>query len=72
MCYFRHAEMDRYAREKETALTKVKEGHHERERHLADNIRDLTSQLEKAEIEFRRQEWSSQDTIKEKDLKISK
>jgi hypothetical protein len=42
--------MDRYGREKEGALAKVKEGYAEREQSLQNTIRDLQSKLEDSQV----------------------
>nr|XP_002737650.2 PREDICTED: coiled-coil domain-containing protein 57-like [Saccoglossus kowalevskii] len=68
----RHAELDRYAKEKETALTACKESHNERERSLQDTIRELQSQTETKDVEIRRLTWALADNTKEKDIQLEK
>ncbi|XP_038065963.1 coiled-coil domain-containing protein 57-like isoform X2 [Patiria miniata] len=68
----KHAELDRYAREKETIVLKLKDSHNATERQLQDKIRELNAKMEASEAERRREEWSHQDAIKEKDLLIDK
>lgn len=69
---YRHAELDKLAREKETALTKIKEGYTEREQSLQSNIRELQGKLEESQVEMRKLEWNKSDLEKEKDLQIEK
>lgn len=69
---FRHAELDKLAREKETALTKIKEGYTEREQSLHITIRELQAKLEDNQVEMRKLEWNKADLEKEKDLQIEK
>ena len=68
----RHEELDRYAREKEVAVLKIKDSRNEAERHFQVKIRQLCAKLEASEVEQRREDWSQQDTIKEKDQMIEK
>ena len=69
---FRHAELDKLVREKETALTKIKEGYTEREQSLHSTIRELQAKLEDNQVEMRKLEWNKADLEKEKDLQIEK
>ena len=64
--------MDKYGREKEGALLKVKEAFSEREQELQNMIRELQSRLEDSQVEIRRLQWASQDLEKEKNLCIQK
>lgn len=64
--------MDRYGREKEAALGKVKEGYADREQSLSNTIRELQSAIEDRQVETRKLEWAIQDMEKEKDVIIQK
>ncbi|XP_078691345.1 coiled-coil domain-containing protein 57-like isoform X2 [Branchiostoma floridae x Branchiostoma belcheri] len=68
----KHADVDRYAREKEAALSAAKEAHAERERALEESLRDLQTQLETKDVDLRRQAWNLQDVIKDKDMVLEK
>ncbi|XP_060080442.1 coiled-coil domain-containing protein 57-like [Ylistrum balloti] len=68
----RHSEMDRYGREKEAALAKVKEGYADREQSLSVTIRELQSNIEDSQVEIRKLQWARQDLEKEKDLQTQK
>lgn len=68
----KHGEMDRYGREKEAALAKVKDGYAEREQSLSTTIRELQSALEDKQVEIRKLEWARQDLEKEKDVQAEK
>lgn len=64
--------MDRYGREKEGALAKVKEGYAEREQSLQNTIRDLQSKLEDSQVNIRKLQWSYSDVQKEKEIQAEK
>jgi hypothetical protein len=64
--------MDRYGREKEGALAKVKEGYAEREQSLQNTIRDLQSKLEDSQVNIRKLQWSNSDVQKEKEIQAEK
>ena len=64
--------MDRYGREKEGALAKVKEGYAEREQSLQNTIRDLQSKLENSQVNIRKLQWSNSDVQKEKEIQAEK
>jgi predicted nuclease with TOPRIM domain len=70
--FFRHAELDKLAREKETAVSKIKESYTEREQSLQSNVRELQGKLEDSQVEIRKLEWNKADLEKEKDLQIEK
>ncbi|OWF50285.1 coiled-coil domain-containing protein 57-like [Mizuhopecten yessoensis] len=68
----KHSEMDRYGREKEAALAKVKEGYADREQSLSTKIKELQSSIEDNQVEIRKLQWARQDLEKEKDLQTQK
>ncbi|KAJ8037533.1 Coiled-coil domain-containing protein 57 [Holothuria leucospilota] len=68
----KHSEIDKYAREKETALSAAKDCHTEREHHLEGEIRNLRGQVEALELERRKEDWNHQDVLKERDARIQK
>nr|XP_054762812.1 coiled-coil domain-containing protein 57-like [Lytechinus pictus] len=68
----KHKELDRYAREKETAMLGLKEAQMETERKLQGEIRRLEGALEAKEVEMRRETWEHQDALKDKEMLIEK
>lgn len=68
----KHAELDRYAKEKEQALIAAKEAHGELERSLEEKIRVLQNQLETEQVECRRLQWAIKDAGKEKELEFQR
>lgn len=70
--HVRHKELDRYAREKETAVLGLKEAQVEVERKLQEEIRRLEGALEAKEVESRRETWEHQDALKDKEMLVEK
>ncbi|KAL3877357.1 hypothetical protein ACJMK2_035079 [Sinanodonta woodiana] len=68
----KHAELDRLGREKEEALSKVKEAYLEREQALQNSVRELQTKLEDATTKIRQLEWTNQDLEKDKNIQIEK
>ncbi|XP_030840393.1 coiled-coil domain-containing protein 57 isoform X2 [Strongylocentrotus purpuratus] len=68
----RHKELDRYAREKETAVVGLKESQVEAERKLQEEIRRLEGALEAREVESRREAWEHQDALKDKEMLVER
>ncbi|KAL9957035.1 hypothetical protein ACROYT_G038619 [Oculina patagonica] len=68
----KHAELDRYAKEKEQALVAAKEAHGELERSLEEKIRVLQNQLETEQVECRRLQWANKDAGKERELEVQR
>lgn len=68
----RHKELDRYAREKETAVVGLKESQVETERKLQEEFRRLEGALEAKEVESRRETWEHQDALKDKEMLIER
>ena len=68
----KHAELDRFVREREEMLTIAKQGYTEEERQLREKIRDLQGQLESKDEEYRQKEWRFVDRQKENDVTVQK
>ncbi|XP_078427096.1 coiled-coil domain-containing protein 57 isoform X2 [Cetorhinus maximus] len=68
----KHCELDRFARERDAKLAAAKELHTEQIRELENNVRELQTSLETAEMEKRRMEWNHADATKEKEDVIEK
>ncbi|XP_782064.5 coiled-coil domain-containing protein 57 [Strongylocentrotus purpuratus] len=68
----KHKELDRYAREKETAVVGLKESQVEAERKLHEEIRRLEGALEAREVESRREAWEHQDALKDKGMLVER
>lgn len=66
----KHAELDRYAKEKEQALVAAKEAHGELEKSLEEKIRVLQNQIETEQVECRRLQWANKDAGKERELEV--
>ena len=69
---FRHDEMDRLVREKETSVAKVRESGQERERALQGTVRGLNKQVEDLQGALRQSEWKQQDAQKENEAIIER
>ena len=69
---YRHAELDRYAKEKEVALLKLKEAAKARDAELQGQIHDLQSRLEEGQVKVRQLEWNLQDIEKDKETVIER
>lgn len=72
LCLNRHADLDRYAKEKEAALNKVKDAANARESELQVRIHGLEGQLEDIKVNVRQAEWSRQDAEKEKEAAVER
>ncbi len=59
-------------REKEAAVSKVREAAVERERHLEDKLRNVQGVLEEEQLKVRQLDWSNQDLTRDKDAIIEK
>lgn len=70
--FLRHEQLDKYAREKENAVSVMKDSLVEKERHLEGEIRNLRAHLEERELDRRKSDWQHQDEVKEKDAEIEK
>ena len=68
----RHEELDRYMREKEAAISKVREGALEREHQLEEKVRELQAALEAAQLTVKQLEWNNQDQKRDTDAAIEK
>ncbi|XP_073246831.1 coiled-coil domain-containing protein 57-like [Porites lutea] len=68
----KHAELDRYTKEKEQALVAAKESYSELERSLEEKIRTLQNQLETEQVECRRLVWANSDAVKERQLEVQR
>lgn len=66
----KHEELDRMARERDTALASVKDAHREQLQALEARVLELQAQCEALELQVRRAEWRQADTVKEKDTAI--
>lgn len=66
----RHEELDRMARERDTALASVKDAHREQLQALEARVLELQAQCEALELQVRRAEWRQADTVKEKETAI--
>lgn len=69
---FRHEELDRLARERDTVLMAAKSAHAEQLQAVEARALELQVNCENLEVQLRRAEWRQADTTKEKDAAIDK
>ncbi|KAJ8283928.1 hypothetical protein COCON_G00027780 [Conger conger] len=68
----KHEELDRCAREREAAVSGLREAHSEQLRQAQSHSRELQAALDAALMEKRRTEWSHADALREKEEHIQK
>ena len=72
MALYRHDELDRLVREKETTIAKVRESSQERERAQDSTVRELNKQIDDLQGALRQSEWKQEDAQKENEATIER